>query len=196
MKRLLGIAAHVAGIASIATLFFATLFVGTLSNMARVAVTARAYHPAHFVVQRLASSSGFHRGDSPGCWAVGLVGQSQERLSLMDCDWTTNRAIKPEVAVGQTVSVVFSPSATHAQIQGEFLRVLYPDSVRGRKQAAWTYARKIYEPSLLALSLLSLLTFVGRLAYGPGATTGMAYGAFCLALLGFHLVGFAAMQLL
>lgn len=196
MKTFLRVATHVSGLASIATLFFATLFVGELANVARVAVTARNYHPATFTVQRLRWSSGFKRGTSPGCWAEGLIGMTQEKLSLPDCDWATDAAKKPAVAVGQTLPVLYSTSATQAKIQGEFLRVLFPGSIAELKTAAWMYAEKVYRPAAMMCVLLLLFAVAGRIVYGRNATAGAAYAIVCLAFLGFQIASFTLMELL
>jgi hypothetical protein len=196
MKRWLEITVHVLGAASIATMFFATLFVGTLSNSVRVAATARTYRQAIFVVQRLAWNSGRRSGNAAGCWAVGVIGHTPERLSLNDCRWTEDRARRPEVTPGQEVHVLYSPSATEAQIQGEYVRVVYPEAIADPWRTVRAYAWKMYRPTLFVMLPMLLIMFAGRIAYGPGATAGNLYGVVCAAILGLQVVGFAAMLVL
>lgn len=196
MKQWLNITVHVLGAASIATMFFATLFVGTLSNFVRVAATAPAYRQAIFVVQSLGWNSGRRSGNAAGCWAVGVIGHTRERLSLNDCRWTEDRAQRPEVTPGQEVHVLYSPNATEAQIQGEFVRVVFPDALAHPWQTVRAYAWKMYRPTLFVMLPMLLIMFAGRIAYGPGVTAGNKYGAVCATMLGLQVVGFAAMLVL
>jgi hypothetical protein len=197
MKRLIEISIHGLGVASIATMLFATLFVGSLSNLVRIARTARGYVPASFIVQRLAwSSGGANSSSGPGCWAVGVIGQRREHLDLNDCRRTPDHTLTAEVLPGQKVDVLYNPTATEARIQGEHLRVIFPAAAGQPWLTARTYAWKMYRPALFAVLPMLLLLCAARIAFGRDSTAGWAYGVVCITLLGLQVIGFAAMFLL
>ena len=150
------------------TLFWAWLGVFTFFNRIYLLRNKNGFRKTQFIVESVEyhPDIGGENSDE-SYWANSTIDGSKEQLSLKGLVKKKPKSVKDiqaEVPVGTVYSVLYNPSLTRVEVQGEMLRVhLYrKDFWEREKRAAWGIARIMFFPLGAAMLFMIFILLITR----------------------------------
>jgi hypothetical protein len=195
---------HACGfLSTLAVLWSFAVAVPTFGLVA-TALKRRGYHPATFVVERVAYRPGYDPLggiDSDRFWAEGKVDGRQEKLSLQDfvsTAPTSQEQLEALVKPGEAFAVLYNPDASDVMVQDRYLRVLKydPDFERSSFRRVALLAALGYGPLLMWLALAVPFWWKADGRHRRLALVWLAFDAAGLAVQGFGVILFLMMPML